>query len=75
MGDSELKIDEKGSSIGRDNIQIRCICTKVLLAIRSDIKESKVSLQINCRKMVLTCQCGNVHEIENQIWGDKILND
>jgi hypothetical protein len=51
-----------------NKIRIVCsYCNKVLLNIKSEPRESWPTLQINCKKMDLTCQCGKIHTLENKL--------
>lgn len=62
-------LDPKGSIWHRNPIEIRCICTKKLLVIGCNEPKEDCSpnLQIACQKIELTCFCGKVHTIENNI--------
>lgn len=70
MSNDDLKIYDEGSTIGRNSIEIRCNCTKKLLVIRSDPLGSQVTFQIEAKRIMLVCQCGLFHEIENKMLGD-----
>ena len=65
--DSPLFNIENRRSIS-NNIKIICkYCNQLLLHVKSEPKESWPTLHINCKKIDLTCRCGQVHTIENKL--------